>query len=279
MYKKSTVFILILTSMMIWGCATFKDFEKLVQKPTVSFKGISFRNMSLFEGTPVFKFKITNPNPIGATIRRITYDFKVNDEPFIYDVLEKGITIKPGGSGVVEVPVTFNYLDLFESVTELIRSESVAYDLSGSIRVGLFDIPYQTKGNYKIPKLPKVSLKNVDISDLSFTKASLMFHLDVKNSNPFTVKLNGLDYGIKLGGKEFVKGRAQTVSSIGKNGTSTLKIPLDISFLKLGRSVYNLMTESSSGYELSGRMKFDMPKIGIKSIPFKKTGEVPFNFK
>ncbi len=278
MHRKLTVLVLILTIVMIWGCAAVNEFGKLIKKPVVSFKGVSFRNMSLFEGTPVFKFKVTNPNPVGATIKRITYDLKINDEPFIYDTLEEGITIKAGDSGIVELPVTFNYFDLFETVAEFIESDTVAYDLSGSIRMGLFDIPYQTKGDYRIPKLPKVSLKNVDISDLSFTKASVVFHLDLKNSNPFTVKLNGLNYGLKLGGKKFAKGSAE-VSSIGKNSISTIKIPLDISFLKLGRSVYNLLTESSSGYELFGSMKFDIPKLGVKTIPFKKTGQVPLNFK
>ncbi|MCP4111666.1 MAG: LEA type 2 family protein [Desulfobacteraceae bacterium] len=279
MHRKLTVFVLLLTIAMIWGCATVKEFGKLVKKPDVSLKGVSFKNVSLFEATPVFKFEVTNPNPVGATIKRITYDFLINDEPFIYDTLEQGITIKSGGSGIVELPVTFNYFDLFDSVAELIKADTVAYDLSGSIRIGLFDIPYHTEGNYRVPKLPKVSLKKVDISDLSFTKASVVFHIDLKNSNPFTVKLDGLNYGLKLGGKQFVKGKTETVSTIGRNGVSTLKIPMNISFMKLGSSVYNLMTKSSSGYELSGSMKFDLPELGIKTIPFKKTGEVPFNFQ
>ena len=80
------------------------------------------------------------------------------------------------------------------------------------------------------------------------------------------------EYNIKFDGYW----RDEKKTSIPSNGTSNLKLPVNISFLKLGKSAFNMLGKSSSAYELSGKMKFNIPKIGEKSFPFKKTGEVPF---
>ncbi len=50
----------------------------------------------------------------------------------------------------------------------------------------------------------------------------------------------------------------------------------NINFVKFGRSVYNVLTKSSSKYELSGTMKIDVPEMGEKSFSFEKAGVVPF---
>jgi len=273
MYRKFVVSALIITILMSGGCAAVREF---VREPSVKFEGVSFRDMSLFEATPVFKLNITNPNPIGITVGKIAYALKINGKPFIKNTLDKGLTINAGRSAIAEVPVTFNYLDVLESLTALNRSDTIPYDLSGSVNIGILNLPYHTKGDLPVPKLPKVSLKNIGISNLSLTGASMIFSLELENRNSFTVQMNGLDYGIKLGGKEFAAGNARSVTAINKNGTSSLEIPLNVSFLSMGRSVYNVLTGTSAGYELSGNMKFNVPKVGEKSFPFQSIGQVPF---
>lgn len=88
--------------------------------------------------------------------------------------------------------------------------------------------------------------------------------------------LSGLKYGLKLGGKKVAEGTVKEISPIGEKSASVLEIPLKLSFFKLGRSVYNLLTESSSDYELTGEMKVAVPEKGEKSFTFHKAGRVPF---
>ncbi len=273
MSRKTVLSILaVITIILHYSCATI---QQLVQKPTVTFEGISLKDMSLFEGTLLFNFKVTNPNPIGTKIRNIAYDLKINDKEFLEGTFEKGIKIAANGSNTVGLPITIEYLNLFQSVTEFIQSDRVAYDLSGIIGVGPFDIPYQTEGELDIPKLPELSLKKIEVSDFSLTGASVLFQLELRNDNSFVINPSGLDFSIKLGGIEFSEGTSSNVSPVGEGDKTTLEIPVNISFLKLGRSAYQLLTTSSSGYELAGEMKFNVPKIGERSFPFQKTGKVP----
>ncbi len=273
---RSKAFYLVIVAALVigGGCATIRG---IVQKPKVDFAGMSLREMDLFEITPIFNFEITNPNPFGVLVKKVTYNLKVNDNKFINGVADKGVRLPAGGVDVVSVPVTINYLDVFETFTEFNSRNKLTYNLSGAVGVGPFNIPYKTRGTLDVPDLPKISLKNVEMSDVSLTNASMRFTIDIENNNPFAVKLNGLDYGIKLSGKEFATGKVEAaeIPAVDGKGITTVKIPMNVNFFKLGRSVYNLLKENTSGYELSGEMMFDIPKRGKKRVPFRQEGNVP----
>lgn len=272
MYRKKALTALLLGLMAIAGCAALDTLQQLIQKPEIRFKGMGLENASLTEGDLLFTFNVSNPNPVGVTLSRVVYDLKLNGKTFVKNTLNKNIALPANGLGTMEVPVTINYLDFFQSVADFVQADKLAYDLSGSVGAGPFDIPYQTKGDIAVPKLPKISLKNVGVSGLSFTGGSLIFSLDVANPNPFALNLSGLDYTIKLGGEKFAEGTADKISSIAKNSKTVVKIPLRMQFSELGRSAYQLFTKPSAGYEISGNMKF-----GEKIFPFQKAGTVSFD--
>jgi LEA14-like dessication related protein len=271
MFFKLCVLFLISGFIFVLGCATVQQF---IQTPKVAFENLSLRDASLFESTLLFQFNVDNPNPIGATIRRIAYDLKIQQRDFASGTLEEGIKLKAGGTERVTVPVRMKYLEVFESIVEFVQSNRVAYELSGSFSVGPFDIPYRHRGNLDIPKLPDISLDDVRISALSATGATLTFSLNMTNSNSFPVQLNGLDYGIQLGGIEFADGRMRDVSTLNKRGDTRVDIPVNISFFNLGHSAYRLLTGTSSDFDLTGAMQFKVPAKGIENFPFRKTGTV-----
>jgi LEA14-like dessication related protein len=267
---KKMVWVIVL--LLAGGCATLQG---IVRKPEVRFAGVSLDHMSLFEATPVFNFKMTNPNPVRIAVERVSYSMKINDRKFVNGVVNKGSRIGSNDSEIVSVPVTIDYLDLFETLTELNRSELIRYELSGDFDVGPFRIPFGHEGSLMAPRLPKISLENVLVSDISLTRADVRLVLGIENNNPFAVKLNGLEYGIKLGGETFARGEMEAVPAVDENGVATVSIPLTINLFKLGRSVYALLKEASSGYELTGEMRFEIPELGEKRVPFSRRGNVP----
>lgn len=272
MIKQTAVWMTVFLMLTGSGCATLQG---IVQKPEIQFEDVSMDQMTLFSATPVFKFKMTNPNPVGVAVDSVAYNLTINDRKFINGVADSGIRLPAGGSGVVSVPVMVNFLDLFETFSDLDRSEQIRYALSGDINIGPFKLPFDHQGTFTAPRLPKISLKNVAVSDISLTHARVSLTLGIENDNPFAVKLDGLQYGVKLGGNTFAAGETRTVPQVNENGISTIAIPLELNFFKLGRSVYSLLKEASSGYELTGEMRFDIPKIGEQRIPFRREGKVP----
>jgi LEA14-like dessication related protein len=256
------------------GCVSFRG---LVQKPTARFAGMSLEHLTLFEATPSFHFEVKNPNPFGITVKTVSYHLKINDQKFVNGVVDKGIHLGGLGTLVVDVPVTLSYLDLFATFSEFEQSDEVIYDIGGTITVGPFKIPYQTEGTLFVPRIPRITLQQVAVKNVSIAGAEVLFTIDIENDNPFAVTLNGLHYGIKLAGREFATGEMEALAPIEQNGITTLRIPMDVNFFKLGASVYKLLKETSSGYELSGEMSFDVPQEGEKRVPFRQLGNVPLS--
>ena len=276
MFRKATIGFLVILPLFFSCCTGVRELvETFLQKPQITLEDVSVTNISLLEATMVFHYKITNPNPIGAKLDNIAYTLTFNDKEFVKGNLDQGIQIKAAGSEIVELPITINYLELFQSVAGFIQAETIDYQIFGSAGVGLITIPYSKRGVFNVPRIPKVSMNKVRLSSITLLGASLVFSLDLSNSNPFTLSLSGLEYRIKLGGTEFAQGTTANIASLSENGKTTIEIPLNVSFLKLGKSAYTLLTQGSCNYEISGNLKVNSSKIGEQSFPFQKIGEVP----
>jgi LEA14-like dessication related protein len=262
---------LIISGLLITNCASIHD---IVQKPTVQVAAVRLGNLSLSAATLHVDLKVDNPNPVGVTVRNVAYDLKINNKNLLKGTADQGVHLPSAGSEIVELPLQVNYFDLYDSVLELFAHANVPYDLSGSVGIGPFDIPYHTAGELPIPKLPVVRLKNVEIATISFSGADLVFTLGLKNSNSFAVDVNEVACDIKLGGKTFAEGLARRVDPMMANSETLLEVALRVSFFDLGRSAYQLLLEPSTGYELTGEMRLKKPGRQEAQIPFKIDGNV-----
>ena len=253
------------------GCASLQD---IVQKPTVEVADVRLANLSLSAATLLVDLKIDNPNPVGVDVRAVDYNLKINNKSFIKGTADQGIQLPGSGSENVELPLQVNYFDLYDTALELFTNESVAYDLSGSVGIGPFTIPFHTAGQLPIPKLPHVRMKSVDVAAISFTGADLVFTLGLENPNAFPIDINELACDIKLGGKTFAEGFARRVDPILGNQETSLEVALRVSFFDLGRSAYTLLAKPSTGYELSGEMRVKKQGNQHTRIPFTLNGDV-----
>ncbi len=242
--------------LLVNGCASLQG---IVQKPTVQVAAVKLGSLSLSAATLHVDLKVDNPNPVGVKVRNIVYDLKINNKNLLKGTQDQGVHLPSTGSGIVELPLQVNYFDLYDSVLELFAHQTVAYDLSGSVGIGPFDIPFHTDGELPIPKLPAVRLKSVDIAAFSFTGADLVFTLGLKNSNSFPIDVNEVACDIKLGGKTFAEGLARRIDPLLANSEALLEVALRVSFFDLGRSAYQLLLEPSTGYELTGSMRIKKP--------------------
>jgi LEA14-like dessication related protein len=263
--------VLFSACLVLFGCAAL---QQLVQKPVVTLKRTDLRNVSLSEGTLVFVFDVNNPNPIGVSAQKVSYRLQLNGKDFVQGVLDKGITVRANGVEPFELPVTVRFLEFFKSMQELFKSDQVAYVLDGALSLGIFDVPYSARGILPVPKLPEVSLSKVRVNRISLSGASLVFSLRMKNTNPFSVKPQALSYNIDLAGSRFAGGAARQLQAIQENGESVMELPLNVSFVELGRSAYSLLAGSSSKYEITGSINLDIPQAGLQAFPFSKSGEL-----
>jgi LEA14-like dessication related protein len=269
-----TLFISILLFTGIQYVAGCQSLEHFFQKPTVTFNTIKIKDMTIQDATAVFYFDVSNPNPVGGTLSSLTYNLAVNQKSIASGTANKGLMIPANGLKTVELPVSINYFDIIESVTDLVTKKEIAYDLTGTFNLMGFNLPYQTSGNFPIPELPDITINKININNFSWAGAALDIVLELENNNSFGVNLNGLEYNISMGGASLVNGKSQNRTSIPQNGKTTVTIPLNVNFIKMGKSVFGLLSGESSEYEINGEMIFDAHD-GKKRFPFSNAGSVP----
>lgn len=255
-------------------CSSCVTLQELVDYPTVSFEGMTVKDVSLFESTVEFNFKISNPNPLGFMITNITYNLFINRKKFIKGVSDREIKINPGDSSIIELPVTFNHLDLFDSIEQFMKFDTAYYELTGEITVGPFHLPYQTSGVLNVPRLPKLSLENIQITDITPSGAKLLLIIGFDNTNPFSVRINELEYLLSLNGNVVFKEKNSHIPLIGKNKKTQVEIPINLNFKEIGYAVSQVLTKPSVDYEFKGNINYQISKIGEKAFPFQQNGTI-----
>ncbi len=270
MIKKTAIWVLF-AALSITGC---KMMEPFIAKPTVTFEKMHLQEMSLFDATFLFTFAVHNPNPMGITIQRGDYKFLLEDAVMASGTVDRQLSVKARGSGLIDLPVHINFMDFFQSVNALALRDEMAYDLSGSFDVMGFTIPYKTGGKMTLPNFPEISVKNLMISELSLSGAKMNLILSVANPNAFAIGMDGLKYTLETGGITLARGTAQNISEIGKNERQDISIPVEVDFIAMGRQAMRLLDGNTAPYALSGDMHFTVPGGGKKTLPFSRTGEM-----
>jgi LEA14-like dessication related protein len=270
--KAAPLLILWLLATVLSGCATLGQF---MQKPSMTFKQMTIGAADLVQATAVFTFDITNPNPIGLRIDRITYDLKLNGRNFVNGQLDQGVMLRAGGTSALQVPVTMPYLDFFKTADQLWRTRQADYALTGEIQLGLFKIPFQAHGRLDLPRMPKISLESIRIREFSLLGATLDGRLQIENPNAFDIMFKRLDYNLNLNGTSFARTSAVPAGPVGPHGRSIIDLVFEVSFARLGLSAYQLLQGAQAGFSLDGGVVFERPAGTEHNAPFALSGVVP----
>lgn len=266
--------VILSAALALKGCATL---DQIIQKPTAQFSHMTITNADLMQANVVFNFNVANPNPINIRANRITYDLKLNGRNFVAGELAQGMTLAGGSTSKLSIPVTLQYLDFFESLAQMWKAKGADYTLTGGFSVGPFRIPYQARGAFDLPKMPKFSMETIQVENFSLSGARLNCQLKMDNPNAFDLLFKRFNYNLNLGGTSFAQASALTSGPIAGKSNSVVNFAFDVSFAQLGMSAYQLLVGDKSDFTLDGGMVLDSPTGGEHIMPFKLTGQVPFS--
>jgi LEA14-like dessication related protein len=248
--------------------------EPLFARPSLHYEKMTVQDMSLFDATLVFTFNVRNPNPLGISIQRGTYNFAIEGSSVASGALDKRFMVPASGTGTIDLPVRVNFMDFFNSVAALAGRDEVAYTLSGSFDMLGYTIPYKTDGKLDLPDFPEISVESLNISEFSLSRAKLNIVVAVSNPNAFAIEPGHLNFSLDVGGMTFLSGVTQTMQGIDKNGRLLIPVPLEIDFVSMGRSAIHLLGGNAAPYRLTGEMRLKAPGAGTEALPFSRSGEV-----
>ncbi|MDP6637143.1 MAG: LEA type 2 family protein [Phycisphaerae bacterium] len=122
---------------------------------------------------------------------------------------------------------------------------------------------------------PKVSLSDIEISSMSFTKLNLVCMFDVRNPNLFAANLKKFDCDFRAFDRSIASGDAETpIPTIPAGGRRTVPVDLVIRLPELASVARQYAKGKTVPYQLTSRPVFNVLGASFP-VSFRHNGKVP----
>lgn len=263
--------VLLVTSALT-GCASVgKVLEGAFQRPEVAFQKLHLRDLSFEEVSLDFEFLVTNPNPVSVKLESLDYALAFDGKSLAQGTSAEPLRLEGKGSAPVRLPLTVRFVDFVDNLAILFSSrETVPYTLDAGFGlatpVGPIRVPVSNEGEVPLPKVPDVAVADVRLANVDLAGARVEFVLDVTNRGQFPIRPQGLSYDLALAGTSVSRGEEQ-LPLLAANAQQQVRIPLELSFLRLGAAVVEAIRTRSLPYAVRGELD-----LGVFAQPFELRG-------
>jgi LEA14-like dessication related protein len=156
------------------------------------------------------------------------------------------------------------------------RGGSLLAALRGTLVMRLdgaeYELPFARSREVRVPRLPSVTLHQLDGAKYSPEKVNVIFYLGVVNPNPFLLRLHELTHQVKVAGKPLrtdPTGRGEHVSPA---STGVFEVQVEVSPETFGPEVKKAIQRGALTYEIAGTLAGD-----LFEVPYAHAGELKLN--
>lgn len=242
----------------------------------MSIQSISFDGVSL-----LFDFDVTNPNRMGVSAEGYSYEFFINENSFLSGVQESPVSVGAESATKVQVPVSMNFSELYQTFGSMIRGDSLSYKLATEVEfdlpvMGRRKVPVEAAGELPVPRVPRVSLGGFDIKSLSLSGAEIEVTFRISNPNLFALALHGASYALKVNGREWLDTTLDESISVAASESRDFTLPVRLSASQLGSALIDIMQgKTEFNYQLTGEARVSADIEGFddqQKLPFDLEG-------
>ncbi|HBU48491.1 MAG TPA: hypothetical protein DEB46_09280 [Myxococcales bacterium] len=185
----------------------------------------------------------------------------------------QGESLESGQELELKLPVTWQWPTDSATYLTLLQSESVPLELKGWAEVGGKRVPVQGSIKAPLPVLPEVKVRHVEATregDLS--KADLTFEIEVKNDNPFAIKVKKVMGTIVLEEVPMVTDHLISgFEKVAAGSSHVINVPMEMDSETHKKKLKSLLRGGILAYKVTG-----IARIHHVDVPIDLTGEVTF---
>lgn len=122
---------------------------------------------------------------------------------------------------------------------------------------------------------PDVQFSNMSIQTINFDGVTLLFDFDITNPNRLDVSAESYNYEFFINGRSFISGTQDERLEVGKESTSTVQVPVSMTFSNLYESFRSVLQQDSISYRMDTAVSFSLPVIGSRTVPVQAEGNLP----
>lgn len=122
---------------------------------------------------------------------------------------------------------------------------------------------------------PEVRFSNMSIQTINFEGVTLLFDFNVTNPNRLDISADSYNYEFLINGQSFISGTQNERLDIGRESTSTIQVPVSMTFANLYESFRSVLRQDSVSYRMDTAVSFSLPVIGSRTVPVQAEGNLP----
>ena len=273
-------FILLLLLFLISSCSTLQSLVGY-KHPEIHYRDVSVESLSLDNIELMFHFDIDNPNRVGVKLEEYKYDLLINDRDFLSGAHREQLEIASRSSGIIGLPLTLSFREIYESVSSVAQADSFSYLLKTEVGVdipvyGKTMIPIEVVGSLPRLRMPEVSFSGFDVHSLSFSGVDMTLTIHVSNPNPLGMSLSDLNVAASISGNPLADLRLHDLR-VGSGENIAVPVRFNMGLAGLGSTLLDMLRGNQSfEYEIKGDglVGLDHPAFReMKRLPFHLFGE------
>ena len=260
--KVSLILMVIFASFTLTTCQTL---GAILSEPVVTFRSVELAGISFSDVKLLCKVNVENPNSISIPFPDIDWEFFVNKNSFVKGQLDGDKqSIKARRSNIVDVVISFTYLDFFNTFSSLKGSEKADFIIALNAKynfpvLGELKWNFEHEGDFPVLQMPKISTPSFKIDKLDFTKAELSFTVDVENPNKFELPVPKMAYDYLVSNNSFLKSSVDISKPLAAAAVTPVLIKLSVDYLELLQNFASLRNLNEVQSRLSLNTDFGIP--------------------
>lgn len=130
------------------GCALNK--YKDMKKPEVKLETVNVQDATMKGAKILFGIKVANPNSFPLRVDSVKYDIEIGGKQMSTESIDTPTEVAANATQIVQLPLTVQFADIFEGIGAFLRNDMTSYRVKGAARIGLFSLPFDESGEFRI---------------------------------------------------------------------------------------------------------------------------------
>jgi LEA14-like dessication related protein len=275
--------LLVRTVMVVFAAlslTTCQTLNSLFQEPKLSLQSVEIAKLSFTGADLLCKVKVENPNSIDIPFPEIGWELFVNTNSFITGMVKNNKSLKPRKSTVIDVPVKFTYLQVFNTFASLKGRNEADYRVALAAKIPLPVMgdkifKFDHNGVLPILHLPTLSFKGISLKNLGASKIDFDLSWEVENNNSFAMNVKDLSYNFAVNKTQWASGKAPGSPQIPAGRKTEIPLTISINSLSMVKDITEIIARGTDvSYVCNGNINIGaaLPALNDFGQPFNFTG-------
>jgi len=265
--KPTAVLAVLLCAVLFTNCQSLRS---VFREPVVSLNSVEIADISFTGIQLLCKVNIENPNAFDIPFPQTDWEFFINDNSFIKATIKNDEPLRQRGTTVVEVPISFEYLQVFNTFLSLRGTNQADYKVALDMKftfpiLGEKVLSLQHEGVFPVLHLPTIGFAGIRAKNISLAAIEFDVIWEIDNSNSFAMNVNDLSYSIAVNNSQWASGRVPNAPQISAERKTQIPLAITINSLSMVRDITEIITRGTgAAYSCNGNISLGADLPGLK---------------